>query len=189
MTAFDYRVFAVGLVAAVSACGTVSPVTMARLAALDPLTADPAELAVAIVVPEGFSVVPGTAKLTLKAARGQQKLAEMVTLLDRPLAGAVQTPEGSRATAYALAPIDVQRMRDWQATVAGWTDGGAASGTFGLGVDGCTTGDGPAPDALAAVYVRLEAGGSYLPLVPPSPMSALLGPDVMAAIKPCTGAR
>lgn len=177
------------LVAAMAGCGHVSPVAMARLAMLDPVTVDPGQLTVALVVPPGFALVPGTARLDLTATRGNQRLAQTVTLAERPADPTVPVPTGSHAIAYRLSGADAKRMRDWQAQVAGWKAQGPATGTLGIGVDGCLTGAGLAPTAQGAVYVQLAQGEGFLPLLPPAPLTAILGASVMAAVQPCTQAQ
>ena len=64
-----YRLFPALLLAA---CASISPLTTARLAAMDPLTADPAELAVAVVLPAGLAVGAKGVTLDLTAARGDE---------------------------------------------------------------------------------------------------------------------
>ena len=59
-------------VLALSACSAIVPSTAARLAALDPLTADPAALELVVILPSGLAVTPGSATLDLSADRGAE---------------------------------------------------------------------------------------------------------------------
>jgi hypothetical protein len=79
-------------------------------------------------------------------------------------------------------------MRALQAEIAAWKAKGEARGTLGLGIGGCAIGDGPAPDATGSVLIRLARTGPILPLIADGRLVDLLGPEVLAAIKPCQGA-
>jgi hypothetical protein len=55
--------------ALLSACTSLVPSGVARLSGLSPLDADPAQFAVALVLPEGLSLAPGSARLSISATR------------------------------------------------------------------------------------------------------------------------
>lgn len=172
-------------------CSYVPATTVARLAALDPLAADPAQIELAVVMPPGMDPLPNTAMMTLHTeAAGQTRDAEFA-LEERPLPQGVPVPVGAHAKAYGLSAADVARMRALQAEIAaapgaapGASDGRAA---LGVGLGGCKQGAGPAPDAEGAVYVRLAADGSFLPLLGPAPLTAMLGRQAVAGLAPCAG--
>jgi hypothetical protein len=171
-----------------SACAYVVPTTASRLAAIDPLTADPAAIEVAVILPPGLSVTPGSAKLELGATRGAESRKGRFALTDIPATPGLTAPEGTTARIYALTDQDAERMRALQAEIAIWKDEGDATGSLGLGIGGCAVGDGPAPDATGSVLIRLAEGGPFLPLVRDGRLADLLGADVLAAIQPCKGA-
>lgn len=171
-----------------AACASVAPGTAARLAALDPVTADPAAIEVALLLPPGLQVAPGTAVLTLAASRGDQRLSGDFRLQPRPAPG-VAPPAGGSVAAFGLAPADLPRMRDLQAGIAGWRDAGAAQGSLSVGVGGCALGSGPDPDATGAVLLRLAPDAPFRPLIRPTRLADLLGPEMLAAIAPCGGAQ
>ncbi len=171
-----------------SACASVVPGTAARLAALDPLTADPSAIEVAVILPPGLAITPGTAMLQLGATRGGESLSGSFALRDRPAATGPTAPEGAAARIFSLTDADAQKMRDLQARIIDWKQEGPAEGTLGLAVGGCAVGPGPAPDARGSVFIRLAEGGSFLPLIQDGRLEDLLGADVLAAIKPCKGA-
>jgi hypothetical protein len=173
---------------ALSACSSLVPSTAARLATLDPLTANPAALELVVILPPGLAVSPGSARLELSANRGQQRKSGSFRLADRPVVSGIDLPEGAVARGFAIAETDVDRMRDLQAEIADWKHDGAAKGSLGLGIGGCAVGDGPAGDATGSVLIRVRKGGPFLPLIEDGKLSELLGPDVLAAIKPCQGA-
>ena len=170
------------------ACTAIVPSTAARLASFDPLTANPAVIELVVILPPGLAVSPGSARLELSADRGTDRRSGSFQLADRAIPPGMDLPAGATARGFAIAGADVARMRALQAGIAAWKAKGEARGTLGLGIGGCAIGEGPAPEATGSVLIRLGAGGPYLPLVADGRLSDLLGPDVLAAIKPCQGA-
>ena len=173
---------------ALGACSAIVPSTAARLASLDPLTADPAGIGLVVVLPPGLAITPGSATLELQALRGTEALKGSFQLTDRALPGAQGVPKGATARGFAIAEADVPRMRALQARIADWKREGAAKGSLGIGIGGCAVGDGPAPDAVGSVLIRMSSEDPYLPLIRDGSLAELLGPDTLAAIKPCIGA-
>ena len=171
-----------------SACASVVPGTAARLAALDPLTADPSAIELVMILPEGLAVIPGSARLEFGAVRGNETLNGSFVLEDRPVTTPVALPEGATARGFALTDEDADRMRALQAEIAAWKREGAAQGSLGIGLGGCGVGDGPAADAVGSVLIRTTQGGPFLPLIRDGKLADLLGAEVLAAIKPCKGA-
>jgi hypothetical protein len=150
---------------ALSACSALVPSTAARLAALDPLTADPAALKLVVVLPPGLAISSGSAMLTLSADRGGEHKGGSFQLADRPAPANLDLPKGATARGFAIAGQDVD-----------------------LGVGGCAVGDGPAPDATGSVLIKVREDGPFLPLIADGRLSDLLGAEVLAAIKPCQAA-
>lgn len=175
-------------VACLAACTALVPSTAARLAATDPLTADPAALELVVILPPGLAVSPGSAKLDLSADRGAEHKSGSFQLADRPVPADIKLPDGATARGFAIAEPDVDRMRALQAEIAEWKRDGAAKGSLGLGIGGCATGEGPAPDATGSVLIRVREDGPFLPLIENGKLADLLGPKVLAAIKPCQAA-
>ncbi len=173
---------------ALAACSAIVPSTAARLAAFDPLTADPAGIELLVILPPGLSVTPGTAKLEFGAVRGTESRKGSFALADRSVTDGLDLPDGATARRYALTPADAQEMRALQAEISGWEQDGTAQGALGLGVDGCATGAGPAPDATGSVLIRLEENAPFLQLIDQGKLADLLGAAALAAIKPCNGA-
>jgi hypothetical protein len=173
---------------ALMACSSLVPSTAARLAALDPLTADPAAIELVVVLPPGLAISPGTAELKLGASRGSEQLGESFQLEDRAVASGINLPEGATARHFALAEPDIARMRAVQAEIAEWKREGDAKGSLGLGIGGCGIGAGPSPDARGSVLIRVAKDGPFLPLIADARLADLLGAKTLAAIKPCNGA-
>jgi hypothetical protein len=173
---------------ALAACSAIVPSTAARLATLDPLTADPAAIELVVILPPGLAVSPGTAELKLSAQRGSEEVGESFRLEDRPVATGLDLPDGATARHFAMAEADATRMRALQAEIAEWKRAGNAKGSLGLGIGGCAVGDGPAPDATGSVLIRVAEGAPFLPLIADGRLADLLGAQTLAAIKPCQGA-
>ncbi len=173
---------------ALAACSAIVPSTAARLAAIDPLTADPAAIELVVILPPGLAISPGTAELRLGASRGKDQLAQSFRLEDRPVVPGIDLPEGATARQFALAEPEVAQMRALQARIGRWKQEGKAQGTFGLGIGGCAIGAGPAPEARGSVLIRLAKDAPFLPLIADGKLSDLLGAETLAAIKPCQGA-
>lgn len=171
-----------------AACSALVPSTAARLAALDPLTADPAAIELVLILPPGLAISPGTAELKLGASRGAEQLGETFRLEDRPVVSGIDLPEGATARHFALAEPDIARMRRVQTEIAEWKREGDAKGSLGLGIGGCGIGAGPSPDARGSVLIRMAKDAPFLPLIADGRLSDLLGAKTLAAIKPCQGA-
>ena len=173
---------------ALAACSAIVPSTAARLATLDPLTADPAAIELVVILPPGLAISPGTAELKLGASRGTEQMGESFHLKDRPVASGIDLPKGATARHFALGGSDIARMRAMQAEIAAWKQEGNAKGSLGLGIGGCAIGAGPAPDARGSVLIRMAKDAPFLPLIADGRLSDLLGAETLATIKPCQGA-
>ena len=138
------------------ACSSVDPRALARLAALDPLAADPAQIAVRLSLPEGLRVPPGGAVLTLASSRSDtgQALDGRFVLAQ---AGGV----------WRVAPQDLAALRDAQARARAWELEAprAHSGSLSVSLTGCLSGDGPAPDAPVAAEISTDGGANFVPLL------------------------
>jgi hypothetical protein len=168
---------------ALAACSAAVPGTAARLAAMDPLTADPAAIELVVILPEGLAITPGSARLEFGAVRGTESRKGSFVLEDRP----VTTGYDGAARGFALTEADAERMRALQAEIGAWKREGDAKGSLGVGIGGCAVGEGPAPDAVGTVLVRMTEDGPFLPLIREGKLADLLGAEVLAAIQPCKG--
>lgn len=176
-------------------CGSLVPATVAMLYGASPLEADPAAIQIALVMPPGLRVKPGTAKMTIATTRldtNETRGGDFI-LQARPVVLAeVDVPEGAHSDAYRLSPKDVMAVKALQAVARQWkaeVPEGQTKGTFAVGVGGCTMGAGPAPDATASIYIRTEADGSFLPLLRDAELREFLGEELFAALGPCDGAK
>ncbi|MFN3576298.1 MAG: hypothetical protein ACK4TJ_04875 [Tabrizicola sp.] len=105
------------------------------------------------------------------------------------MARGLDLPEGATARQLALGKADIARMRAVQAEIAAWKQEDKARGWLGVAIGGCAIGAGPAPDARGSVLIRPERDAPFLPLIADGRLSDLLGPETLAAIKPCQAAQ
>lgn len=176
-----------------SGCGYGVPSTVAEMAALSPLEADPAAIELALAAPAGLAVQKGGVRMTVDVSRSDRskKWSETYVLEARPdAAPSVAVDPGSRVSVYHLSLVDAARLRALQAEAASWTSQtppAKGSASIGLGVDACKTGSGPDPDARSSAYIRLAADGAFLPLIRPVSLRDFLGQAAFDAIPPCDG--
>ncbi|MGL4319924.1 MAG: hypothetical protein ACRCS3_03605 [Paracoccaceae bacterium] len=187
-----HRFLLLAAFAALASCGAVVPSTVAMLSRLDPLTADPGAIEVALILPPGIAIAPGSANLSLTATRGDQTVDEAFALTPTPLRlEGYDMPEGATSQLFRIADSDLARMRAVQARIGAWKaeDPSGTNGSFAVSAGGCGLDQGPAPDATATILIRTAKDGPLLPLVRDAGLRALLGPELFDAITPCTTAQ
>lgn len=168
--------FAVLPIIALSACTSLVPSTVMRLNGLSPTTADPAGFAVDLALPDGIDVQPGTARLMFSVARSDTGETQSgVYVLERD------------DDVFLIAEDDLPALRSLQATARLWDaeNDGATNGSLGLTLAPCLIGDGPAPNARVSVGLRLEEGGTFLPLVRNGPLSAVADSGQISQMGAC----
>ena len=162
-----------------SGCTSIVPTTVMRLNALDPLTVDPADLAVAITMPDGLDVIPGSATVTFAVSRSDTgETHDGVLVLKR---------QNDEQTVFSVAPGDYATMRAFQETARQWEDenDGATEGSIGVGLLPCKRGNGPGDDARVSVAIRMAQDGAFLPLVRNGPISAVAEPEEIRDMDVC----
>lgn len=166
--------------ALLTACTYVSPASVRDLSQLSPLEVDPSGMALTVSLPEGVAIEPGSARLVLSATRSDT--GEMV-LTDAVLE---QLRAGDQLL-FRVAEADLPDLRDTQATARAWeeTHPDLTSGSLSLTAGFCTTGAGPAADALGSVAVRLAEGAPFKPLLTDAPLSRLAKRDTLGTLMPC----
>ena len=161
------RIFATTLAfLALSACATMNPVTLYKLSRLSPLDADPGDFTVAIDVPQGLGIAPGTARLSMRATRKGQKVGDSFALARIPAqSGDLPTPKGHYIL-FRVADSDLPAIRAIQATARDWEtrDPSGTQGSLSADLLPCTIDDGPTGAPKASIYLQLEPGGGFLPL-------------------------
>jgi hypothetical protein len=155
------------LLLAVPACGYVSTSTLAHLNAISPLEADPADIAVALTLPDGIDLAEEGAVLSLEASRSDT---------GETLRYAAKLAEESRGETVVLRipEADQAAFRDTQSTVQAWKAETPSEGSGSLSVNATFCALEPAaeidPDAKVSIAIQTEAGGAFLPLVTQAPL-------------------
>lgn len=165
-----------------SACSSVVPSAVARLYQLTPLEADPADLAVALELPDGVQVRPGTAKIIFDARRTDIGETSKETYDLR-----TQTDLTSGLTVLAVDPDDYDALRAQQGLISDWeaANDEATEGSISVGFEGCKTGPGPAEDAMVSVLIRTERDGRFFALVKDATLAEVLQVLDLSEVKPC----
>lgn len=166
-----------------SACSNLVPSTALRLNALSPIEADPADIAVAINLPEGLEIIPNSAQLMMAIRRSDTGEArEGVFVLERVPA---------QLAVFRVATEDRDALRDLQATARHWKleNDDASNGSLSVTLAPCKMGEGPAVDASASLSIRLTEGGAFLPLIQNGPVSAVVKPEQLRDMGPCESVR
>ena len=166
-----------------TACSNVVPSTVMQLDALSPIEADPADVVVAINLPEGLEIAPNSARLMLAIQRSDSGEAkEGIFVLERVPA---------QQAVLRIAPEDRDSLRDLQTTARQWKleNDEASNGSLSVTLSPCRVGNGPAADARASLAIRLTEDGPFLPLIRNGPVSAVVKPEQLRDMGPCETAR
>lgn len=164
-----------------SGCTGIVPSTAARLNALDPLTADPADMAVALELPNGLGVLPDSVKLLLGAENATRGKTSGEWVLS-------ETTDAEGRLKYAIAAQDQSELRAIQAQVRGWeaADPDGTEGYLSVAIGGCRTV--PAEklqNARGSVFIALSPDAPMMPLFRNAPITKVLSDQDLADMPPC----
>ena len=165
-----------GAVLALAGCSDIPVATALRLAALDPLSADPAGMAVALDLPEGVGIAPGSAELALRA-----RAADGAEIAGRY--GLEATGDG----VWRVRAGDRDRLRADQARAAAWerADPAGTEGQFSVTLAPCRDGAGDIGGERVSAALQLEPGGPFLPLLRDVPVAELTGAAGLPDLPDC----
>lgn len=176
-----FALFAAVLV--LPACGYVVPSTVARLASVTLLTADPGQYAVTITLPDGFGIVPGTAKLLMDGQRSDtgETMKQAVRLRE--------TQKADQTVTYDIPASEQEQLRDMQATMRQWKKeaGRKASGSMGFSLDPCKTRADADLSGRLSVSVSLAPGQPPVPLLNDVPARKVLAEAQLDKFPMCEG--
>ncbi len=148
------------------ACGSVSLSTIIQLSRLDPLTADPSGFVAAVVLPNGYDLPEKSAMLGFTWESERESLGGVYGMQRHgAFAGGDITAGADQHVLYFdLAPADAAAIGQTQRDIAQRkADGVEGEGSFSVFVAPCAGGsDGR---LLISTYLRIEAGGPFLPLL------------------------
>ncbi len=158
-------------------CGSVSPQTLWQLRSFGPLSADPQDVAVMLDLPDGLSAMPGSAQLTLSAARSDT---------GENIFGSFALA-ANEAGIWQVEEADHPALRDMQALVLDWKTEAleAASGSLSLTLSPCSVGEGPAENALVSAAIQIASDGTFLPLISEASYAEITGNDALEPLPPC----
>ncbi|MEL7115279.1 MAG: hypothetical protein AAGP08_06735 [Pseudomonadota bacterium] len=172
--------FAAALAAILAACTYVAPDTLVELSAISPLEADPADIAVSVVVPDGIAIPAGRSQLAIRAERSDtgEVLSEEAALL--------RSSQNGRDV-FEIAPEDRARLRTAQALARAWEAEAprATSGSISVTSGFCRVGAGPATDARVSIDIRTSPEGAFIPLVRNAPLRQVMKRGGLTTIGPC----
>lgn len=156
-------------------CTALVPETLQTVAGIDPLTADPADIALRLTLPTSVGIVPGTATLHLGARNRSGASVGQSFDLDR------------QGDVFAVAERDHDRLHDLQRQIGVWksTDPSGTKGSLSLAFTPCRTGEVVPEDARASVGIRVVQNGAFLPLVQDGPVRGLLKEVSSNGFEPC----
>lgn len=155
-------------------CSQLDGATVARLARVDLLSADPASFAFALDLPRNLDLPPGGAVFTFHAERRDTG----ETLDGRfPLAVA---RNADAPDLWHVAETDLADLRALQATARAWkqAEPKATSGSISLVLDACAAGP-VAAGATVNATVELDGSGTLVPLLTDAKVT-----DIMRVAKP-----
>ncbi len=162
-------------------CAGIVPGTALLLSNTNPLTADPGEISVALALPDGLSVLPGSVKLSLEAEReGAGEVRGIWTL--------EQARDPEDRVVFRLAEADRADVQSVQAQARTWEaeDPDGTRGSMSLSLAGCrTVSAANLADARASAYISLEDGGPMRPLFRNAPIAEVLSSKQVSALPPC----
>ncbi|APX12883.1 hypothetical protein [Tateyamaria omphalii] len=159
----------------VGACSTVVPSTLYQMRGLDPLSADPSDIALRVDLPESLGLLPGSGRLELQARRADGS--ELFGSYPVIMVGDV----------LQVAPAAHADLRALQAEIRAWraADPDGVKGSLSVDFDPCgDTADIP-DTARVSVDIRLAAGGAFLPLLRDAPLAEALEMAALEELKIC----
>jgi hypothetical protein len=193
MTFHTRTIAALAGVAALSACASLSPMALTRLAGLDPLEIEPAQISVAAVMPVPLRLRTGDVVLTFVMDApppygpvNEQLLLEIVASERAP--GVPISPSFERVQTARVAKADLARLAAAQAKARAFRETGRKDGKGSISVSivgGCRDGAINRGQLIAEIYTRTKASEQYFPLVKSLNLGKLLSEDAIGKIPVC----
>ncbi|QAZ43770.1 hypothetical protein [Mesorhizobium sp. Pch-S] len=178
---------------AVAGCASVAPSALFKLAALDPLSADPEVLAIAAVMPAALKLRTGDVVLdfSLQVSAPAGSVHEVVPLeiVDGgKTPGVVASPSFEHIQQARVAAKDVDRLAAGLAKARAYRETGRRDGKGSISVTikgGCRAGATRDGSLTAAIYMRVKPGEKFFPLTTAINLRELLGNDAIARLPAC----
>jgi hypothetical protein len=177
-----------------TACASVNPVGLARLAALDPLSADPAQITVAARLPLALKLRTGDLILVIKTdvAEGPDKIGETFHLEVADAApgdaGVIAPEAGERLQTARIAPADMARLKATQSRARAVKAAGGNRGKGSLSVaakGGCKTAETAQGPLIMNLFMKTDESAGFYPIVSSFDLRKQFGDDLLAKLEPC----
>lgn len=191
------RVFKLLLLAscvALAGCASMAPSTAMHLVNFDPLRADPAEISVALLLPDSLLLHDNDVVLTLqqqdKARASTLKQSFLLKVIDAgsETVEGLQAKPGQRLQLAKASVTDVARLRNLQLAVQQQQSehSHGNSGALTIGVQGgcATRALGKAP-LLASIFIRTDKSSRYYALYSDMDLRKTFGDAVIAKVPTC----
>jgi hypothetical protein len=174
-----------------SGCASLAPSAVGKLAGFDPLSADPASVAVAVRTDRRLWLRTGDVvlRIALEAEDGGTGFDESFELMVSPDGGdavaGLAADDDEHVLVARVAPADRARLAETQAKARAAR--GKGRGTFEVAVKGgCRTGA-IDPGVAASTYLRTGADETFFALTRNVRLARAIGADAVAAIPDCGG--
>ncbi len=190
----DYRAFLLScLLLGASGCASIAPSAISRLAAFDPLSAEPEKIAVAAIMPKFLRLRDGDVSLDLKidAADPDYRMEEkflLNTSEGTPPPGLPAISAEQSVQVVRIAPADIKRLEEAQQRARDYKKNSTENGKGSLMANvsgGCRTA--PIPDGPLPLQLLMTTGGDsgFFPLTRQVDLRKMLGDDTVSKIPEC----
>lgn len=162
-------------------CTSLAPGAALWLNDVDPLSADPSEITVALDLPEGLGVLPDSVKLHLEARHEDQGEVAGTWTLE-----VLEEPDARWL--FRMAEADWTEVQRVQQQARAWesSDPDRTTGSLSVAVGGCRTDDTTdLSDARASVSMSLASESPPRPIFQNAPIAQVLSQDEIAALPAC----
>jgi hypothetical protein len=184
------------LLLGMTACAHVPPASLWSLKDFDPLTADPAQLRAAVVLPVAIMPKPGGVKFDIVHERknGAERRELSIALEAIPNSaeglGRLPTPRaGSAIHVFRIPPADIGRVTAFRAGILEHrvTEPDAWRGSVSISAAGCAGGPLPSGPLVVDTYLKTEKTPDFVPLVQGFDLRSVADPKVLDAMAtaPC----
>lgn len=179
---------------ALAGCAHMAPSTAMHLVNFDPLRADPAEISVALLLPDSLLLHDNDVVLTLqhqdKAQSSTLQQSFLLKVIDagtNPIDG-LQAKPGQRLQLAKASVADVSRLRTLQLAVQQQQSESSRgnSGALTIGVQGgCATRPLGNTPLLASIFIRTDKSSRYYSLYTDMDLRKTFGNAVIAKVPAC----
>jgi hypothetical protein len=178
-----------------TACASVNPVGLAKLAALDPLSADPAQIAVAARLPLALKLRTGDLTLVIntEGAEGPDRIDETFYLDVADAApggaGVIIAEAGERLQTARIAPADIARLQKAQSRARALEASGKSRNKGSLSVaakGGCKSADLGSGPLVMNLFMKTGDASGYYPVVSNFDLRKQFGDELLAKLEPCS---